>query len=159
MLPIGVPFGGVPCSVGRSVGSSSFVLLTPRLLKCTPFGGRCSLSCCTFGGEYQFVTLPRLCKTHFRVNSTVTVESQQIAEKLRRSFGGWRSFMYFCNARGGINLQRPSLVPTKLFFSLVFLLEDFIPNRSLFTISPIYQSTSIRWASPSGAFLAALGDP
>ena len=91
------PSGGVPLrywAIRRFVGQA---LLTLRLLKCTPFGGRCSLSCCTFGGEYQFVTLPRLCKTHFRVNSTVTVESQQIAEKLRRSFGGWRSFIYFCD--------------------------------------------------------------
>ena len=113
-----------------------FVVLRPphlRLLKFAPFGDRCSLSFVMLHlrGEYQFVMLPRLCKTHFRVNSTVTAESQQMAKKLRHSFGGWRSFMYFCNPRGWGNLKRPSLVPTKLFLAWFFLLEDFILNRSL----------------------------
>ena len=117
-------------AIRRFVGQA---LLTLRLLKCTPFGGGCSLSFVMLylRGEYQFVTLPRLCKTLFsrklNRNSRITANCRKTSP-----FLWWgRSFMYLCNARGGINLQRPTLVPTKLFFSLVFLLEDFIPNRSL----------------------------
>ena len=67
-------------AIRRFVGQA---LLTLRLFKFAPFGDRCSLSFVILHlrGEYQFVMLPRLCKTHFRVNSTVTTESQQMAKK------------------------------------------------------------------------------
>ena len=67
-------------AIRRFVGQA---LLTLRLFKFAPFGYGCSLSFVVLHlrGEYQFVTLPRLCKTHFRVNSTVTTESQQMAKK------------------------------------------------------------------------------
>ena len=117
-------------AIRRFVGQA---LLTLRLLKCTSFGGGCSLSFVMLhlrGRISVCHAAPTLQDTFSRKlnrNSRITANCKKTSP-----FLWWgRSFMYFCNARGGINLQRPTLVPTKLFFSLVFLLEDFIPNRSL----------------------------
>ena len=83
-------------AVRRFVGQA---LLTLRLFKFAPFGDRCSLSFVMLhlrGRISVCHAAPTLQDTFSRKlnrNNRITANGK----KNRHSFGGWRSFMYFCN--------------------------------------------------------------